>query len=111
MVAIVFLLSLNWHIICCNQANSVEDISEGSAWKPVHSDDFQSPTHIMLSVLADSGMQLCMMTFVSRVFACLGLLSPNCEAILAVVLVPYAFLGVVAGYVSACLCERTGILQ
>ena len=111
MVAMVFLLSLNWHIVCCNQPDSVENIPGRSAWKPVHSYDFHSPTRIMLSVLAGSGMQLCMMTFVSLLFACLGLLSPNCEAILTIVLVPYAFLGVVSEYVSVCLCKRTGVLQ
>ena len=44
-------------------------------------------------------------------FACLGFLSPNCKAPLTIVLVPYAFLGMVAGSVSACLHKRTGVLQ
>ena len=107
MVVMVFL----WCIMCGNQVESVESILEYSAWKPVHSDDFWSPTCIMLLALANIGMHLCMMTLVSLVFVCLGFLSPDCEAILIIVLVLYAFLGMVAGYVSACLCKRTGVLQ
>ena len=61
----------------------------------------------MLSVLAGSRMQLCMMTLVSLVFVCLGFLSPNCEAILTTVLVLYVFLGMVAEYVSACPYKTT----
>ena len=94
VVAMVFLCSLHWHIMCCNQAKSVEDIPEGFVWKPVHGDEFLPPTHIMLSVLAGTGMQLCMMTLVSLMFACLGFLSlvPNCEALLITVLVLNVFL-------------------
>lgn len=99
MVAIVFLWSLCLHIMCCNQAEFVKHIPEGSAWKPVYGEEFWSPTHITLSVLAGTGMQLCMMTLVSLVFACLGFLSPNCEAILTTVLVSYVFLGMMAEYV------------
>ena len=45
------------------------------------------------------------------VFACLGFLSPNCKAPLTILFVPYAFLGMVAESVSACLHKRTGVLQ
>ena len=41
----------------------------------------------------------------------LGFLSPNCEAILTIVLVLCAFLGMVAGYVSACPYKRTGVFK
>ena len=49
-------------------------------------------------------------TVVSLVFAFLGFLSPNCEAILTTVLTLYVFLSMVAGYISACLYKRT-VLQ
>ena len=45
------------------------------------------------------------------VFACLGFLSPNCKSPLTILFVPYAFLGIVAESVSACLHKRTGVLQ
>ena len=111
MVAKVSLWSPHWCIMCGNQVESVEGVPEYSAWKPVCSDDFWSPTCIMLSVLAGTGMQLCMMTLVSLVFACLGFLSPNCKAILTIVLALYAFLGMVAGYVSACLNASTKVQE
>ena len=60
----------------------------------------------MLSVLAGTGLQLCMMTLVSLVFACLGFLSPNCEAILTNVLVLYVFLDMVAGYMFLLACTK-----
>ena len=52
MVAMVFLCSPHCWIMCGNQVESVEGILECSAWEPVRSDDFRSPTRIMLSVLA-----------------------------------------------------------
>ena len=74
---------------------------------------FRPPTHIMLlSVSAGTGVQICIMTLVSLVFACLGFLSPpNRGALMTTVLVLYVFLGMVAGYVSARLYKTMGGLQ
>ena len=110
MVAMVYLWSPHWCIMCGNQAESVKGILEHCLWKPVCGDESRLPTHIMLSVLAGTGMQLCMMILVSLVFSCLGFLSPNCIAILTTVLVLYVFLGMVAKYFSPCLYKRT-VLQ
>ena len=58
-------------------------------------------------------MQLCIITLVSLVLACLDFLSPNpnCEVILITVLLLDVFLGMMPGYVSACLCKSTGVSQ
>ena len=63
--------------MCYNQTESVEDIPEGFAWKPIHGDKFWPPTHV-LSVSAGTGMQLCMMTLVSLVFTFLST-NPNAK--------------------------------
>ena len=65
----------------------------------------------MLSVSAGAGIQLCMMTFVSLVFACLGFLSPNCKVLLTTLLVLNVFLGIMARYVAARFYKRTEVLQ
>ena len=82
-------------------------------WKLVHGDVFRPPTHIMLlSVSVGTGVQICIMTLVSLVFACLGFLSPpNRGALMTTVLVLYVFLGLVSGYVSARLYKTMGGLQ
>ena len=90
-----------------------EDIQEDFGWKLVHGDVFRPPTNIMLlSVSAGTGVQICIMTLVSLLFACLGFLSPpNRGALMTTVLVLYVFLGVVSGYVSARLYKTMGGLR
>lgn len=90
-----------------------EDIQEDFGWKLVHGDVFRPPTMIMLlSVSAGTGVQICIMTLVSLLFACLGFLSPpNRGALMTTVLVLYVFLGVVSGYVSARLYKTMGGLR
>ena len=61
MVAMVFLWSMQWHIMYWNLAVSIEDLPEGFVWKPVHGDEFWPPAH-MLSISVGTEMQLCMMT-------------------------------------------------
>ena len=95
MVAIVLLGSLHWHIMYCNQAESVEDIPEGFEWTPFHGDVFQ-PSMSIMSASAGTGMQMYMMTLVSLVFACLGFLSPpNWEALMTTALVLYSMCSLV----------------
>ncbi|XP_065888892.1 transmembrane 9 superfamily member 2-like [Dysidea avara] len=113
MVAMVLLRSLHRDIMRYNQAESAEDIQEDFGWKLVHGDVFRPPTNIMLlSVSAGTGVQICIMTLVSLLFACLGFLSPpNRGALMTTVLVLYVFLGVVSGYVSARLYKTMGGLR
>ena len=63
-----------------------------------------------MSVSANIGMQLCMMTLVSLVFICLGFLFPYCEALLATMLALYVILGMMPGYIFAYLYKTTGVL-
>ena len=68
VVALVFSWSLHWHIMCCNQADSVKDIPKGFGWKLVNGDEFWPPTHIMLSVSPGIGMlHLCMILVLTQV--------------------------------------------
>ena len=56
---------------------------------------------------------VCHSVLSNTLLACLGFLSPNpsCEVLLIPVLVLNVFLGMEAGFISACLCKRTGVSQ
>ena len=80
-----------------------EDVQEDSGWKLVHGDVFRPPpSPLLLSVFLGNGAQLFIMTGITIVFALLGFLSPSNRGSLGTaVLVLYAVLGSVGGYVSA----------
>lgn len=85
-----------------NSVNIDDDIQEESGWKLVHGDVFRPPKHkLLLSVLVGSGVQLFIMTFVTILFALLGLLSPsNRGALSTVMFILYAIFGFVGSFVS-----------
>ena len=80
-----------------------EDVQEDSGWKLVHGDVFRPPpSPLLLSVFLGNGAQLFLMTGITIAFALLGFLSPSNRGSLGTaVLVLYAVLGSVGGYVSA----------
>ena len=83
--------------------DAIEDVQEDSGWKLVHGDVFRSPpSPLLLSVFLGNGAQLFLMTALTIAFALLGFLSPSNRGSLGTaVLILYAILGAVGGYVAA----------
>ena len=110
MVAMIMLRTLHKDIARYNQMDNSEDAQEEFGWKLVHGDVFRPPRKgMMLAVLNGNGVQICCMTVITLVFACLGFLSPaNRGALMTCSLVLYVCLGTPAGYVSARLYKMFG---
>lgn len=87
-----------------NGTSVVEDgVQEDSGWKLVHGDVFRTPSRpLLLSVLTGNGAQLFVMAGFTICFALLGFLSPSNRGSLGTIMILlYAVLGFVGGYVSA----------
>ncbi|ROV95256.1 hypothetical protein VPNG_08951 [Cytospora leucostoma] len=87
-----------------NGTSVVEDgVQEDSGWKLVHGDVFRTPSRpLLLSILTGNGAQLFVMTGFTICFALLGFLSPSNRGSLGTIMILlYAVLGFVGGYVSA----------
>lgn len=99
----VLLRALRKDIAKYNEVDLSEDIQEDSGWKLVHGDVFRSPKNAMLfSIFLGSGAQLFTMFGVTLIFAVLGFLSPSNRGALATVMILlYAFFGVIGGYISS----------
>jgi transmembrane 9 superfamily protein 2/4 len=84
------------------QALSPMEQQEETGWKLVHGDVFRPPTRgSCFSVVIGTGVQLLCMVLFTMVFAILGFLSPsNRGGLMTALLMLFAFMGVVAGYVS-----------
>ena len=115
MVSVVLLRALKKDIERYNRLDySLDDLSgtsaavedgvqEDSGWKLVHGDVFRSPPHpLILALLLGNGAQLFIMAGITLLFALLGFLSPSNRGFLATsVLLLYAVMGFVGGYVSS----------
>lgn len=110
MVAMILLRTLHKDIARYNQIDSGEDAQEEFGWKLVHGDVFRPPRKgMLLSVLIGSGVQLCSMTGITLVFACLGFLSPaNRGALMTCALVLFVCLGTPAGYTASRIYKSFG---
>jgi len=82
---------------------NAEDLKE-FGWKSVHADIFRPPSFspLLLSCACGTGAQILAMSFLTIIFSIMGFLSPsNRGALLMAVLLLYATMGGIAGYVTA----------
>jgi len=82
---------------------NAEDFKE-FGWKSVHADVFRPPSFspLLLSCACGTGAQILAMSFLTIIFSIMGFLSPsNRGALLMAVLLLYATMGGIAGYVTA----------
>ena len=112
MVAVILMRTLRRDFSKYNRVDvDPEDLQEETGWKLVHKDVFRPPPYAwLLSALAGTGAQLFCMTYVVLIVACLGFLAPsNRGSLFTAMLVFFVFLGMYAGYVSACLLKLWGM--
>lgn len=105
MVAMIMLRTLHRDIAKYNEMATAEDSAEETGWKLVHGDVFRKPRHSkFLAVSVGSGVQVIGMCGITLVLALLGFLSPmHRGALLQAMMFLYTFMGVFAGYTTACL--------
>eukprot|EP00929_Paragymnodinium_shiwhaense_P067224 TRINITY_DN33847_c0_g2_i1.p1 TRINITY_DN33847_c0_g2~~TRINITY_DN33847_c0_g2_i1.p1 ORF type:complete len:644 (-),score=149.98 TRINITY_DN33847_c0_g2_i1:286-2145(-) len=107
MVAMILLRTLHRDITKYNELTTKEEAAEETGWKLVHGDVFRKPVHSTLyCVSVGTGVQILGMSFVTLVFALLGLLSPARRgALLQCMMLIFTFMGIFAGYTSARFCK------
>lgn len=100
ILSMIIIRSLRRDIAKYNREDEPEEAIEETGWKLVHGDVFRPPKHTdMLVVLIGTGLQLLTMSFITIVFAMLGMLSPSYRgALVTSSLFLYCFMGLVAGY-------------
>ncbi|KAJ6994081.1 transmembrane 9 superfamily member 10-like [Populus alba x Populus x berolinensis] len=105
MVAMIMLRTLYRDISKYNQLQTQEEAQEETGWKLVHGDVFRPPTNSdLLCVYVGTGVQFFGMILVTMIFAALGFLSPsNRGGLMTAMLFLWVFMGLFAGYASACL--------
>lgn len=114
MVAMILVRTLTKDIHKYNRVMTDEekaDEADEKGWKLVHADVFRAPTTypMIFCVTAGTGLQITICAFFLIVFAALGFLSPaNRGSIMIALLLMFALLGVVAGFVSARLYKAFG---
>mmetsp|Transcript_20745 Transcript_20745/g.37739 ORF Transcript_20745/g.37739 Transcript_20745/m.37739 type:complete len:620 (-) Transcript_20745:58-1917(-) len=101
MVAMILLRTLHRDIAYYNDM-SKEEAAEETGWKLVYGDVFRKPPHFVpLVVSVGSGMQLLGMSVVTMGLSLIGLLSPSHRGnILQSLLLLFAIMGMLAGYVA-----------
>jgi len=102
MVAMILVRALNKDILTYNDLDQ-EEAREETGWKLVHGDVFRPPRFSsLLSVMVGTGAQILCCASVIILFAVLGFLSPsNRGGLMTAMLFVLAFMGCVAGFVSA----------
>ncbi|CAA2965678.1 transmembrane 9 superfamily member 9-like [Olea europaea subsp. europaea] len=105
MVAMIMLRTLYRDISKYNQLETQEEAQEETGWKLVHGDVFRPPANSdLLCVYVGNGVQFFGMIVVTMIFASLGFLSPsNRGGLMTAMLLLWVFMGLFAGYASACL--------
>ncbi|KAJ4958526.1 hypothetical protein NE237_025637 [Protea cynaroides] len=105
MVAMIMLRTLYRDISNYNQLDTQEEAQEETGWKLVHGDVFRAPSNSeLLCVYVGTGFQFFGMLLVTMIFALLGFLSPsNRGGLMTAMLLLWVFMGLFAGYFSACL--------
>eukprot|EP00249_Psilotum_nudum_P014615 c24917_g1_i1 orf=406-2349(+) len=105
MVAMIMMRTLYQDIARYNQLETQEEAQEETGWKLVHADVFRPPNNAgLLCVYVGTGVQFLGMTIVTMIFALFGFLSPaNRGALMTAMLLLWVFMGLFAGYASACL--------
>ncbi|KAJ6925186.1 transmembrane 9 superfamily member 10-like [Populus alba x Populus x berolinensis] len=105
MVAMIMLRTLYRDISKYNQLQTQEEAQEETGWKLVHGDVFRPPTNSdLLCVYVGTGVQFFGMILVTMIFAALGFLSPsNRGGLMTAMLFLWVFMGLFAGYATACL--------
>eukprot|EP00668_Euglena_longa_P015985 GGOE01020181.1.p1 GENE.GGOE01020181.1~~GGOE01020181.1.p1 ORF type:complete len:639 (-),score=223.00 GGOE01020181.1:442-2358(-) len=107
MVAMILLRALHKDFNRYNNPDNEDEKQEETGWKVVHSDVFREPPHAsLLAIYAGTGSQLLGMAVVTILFACLGFLSPARRgSLMTAMLMLYALMGSLAGYVTATLAK------
>jgi len=102
MVAMILLRTLHRDIAYYNDM-SKEEAAEETGWKLVYGDVFRKPSYfVFLAVSVGSGVQLLGMSIVMMALSLVGLLSPSHRGnILQSLLLLFAIMGAVGGYVAA----------
>lgn len=100
ILSMIIIRSLRRDIAKYNREDEPEEAIEETGWKLVHGDVFRPPKNTdMLVILIGTGIQLFTMSFITIVFAMLGMLSPSYRgALVTSSLFLYCFMGLVAGY-------------
>ncbi|KAK8801937.1 hypothetical protein WA158_006332 [Blastocystis sp. Blastoise] len=107
MVGLILLRTLYQDFARYNRLAVDEDLEserEDSGWKMLHADVFRAPESnpMLLTVTIGSGLQVCMMIFITLILALCGFSNPEHRGtMLNIILFSYILLGYFAGYISA----------
>eukprot|EP00906_Rhabdomonas_costata_P007205 RCo010364 len=107
MVAMILLRALHKDFNRYNNPENEDEAQEETGWKVLHADVFRTPENAnFLAAYIGAGSQLLGMSFITLIFALLGLLSPARRgALLTAMLVLYALMGSLAGFTSAVMAK------
>lgn len=107
VLAMILLRALRRDIARYNAVKTDDERSSERGWKLVHGDVFRKPRWAkLLAVSVGAGAQLLGMSIFCMIFAVLGLLSPAYRGgLLQTMMLLFTFMSVVAGYISARLCQ------
>eukprot|EP00927_Polykrikos_kofoidii_P053217 TRINITY_DN4747_c0_g5_i1.p1 TRINITY_DN4747_c0_g5~~TRINITY_DN4747_c0_g5_i1.p1 ORF type:complete len:616 (-),score=50.12 TRINITY_DN4747_c0_g5_i1:384-2231(-) len=103
LIGVILLRTIHRDIIRYNVLATEEETREDTGWKLVHGDVFRRPRFSkLLAVCVGTGCQILGMSVVTLFFALFGLVSPaHRGALLQSMMLLYAFMGVLAGYVAS----------
>lgn len=103
ILTMIIVRTLRRDIAKYNRDEDIEDTLEETGWKLVHGDVFRPPRHPKLfCALIGSGIQIFFMSFITILFAMLGMLSPSSRgALMTAAIFLYVFMGLIAGFFSA----------
>ncbi|XP_013404987.1 transmembrane 9 superfamily member 4 isoform X2 [Lingula anatina] len=113
ILTMIIIRTLRRDIARYNKDEEFEDTLEESGWKLVHGDVFRPPRHNKLfAALVGSGVQIFCMSFVTVVFAMMGMLSPASRgALMTAAIFLFMFMGVIGGFFSGRLYKTMKGLQ
>lgn len=111
MVAIILMRALHKDLRRYNaDPEEQEHEQEERGWKLIYGDVFRTPSYPSLfATVVGSGVQMYAMSLLTIVFAALGFLSPaNRGALMTTLVLLFVFMGIFAGYYSACCYKMFG---
>jgi transmembrane 9 superfamily protein 2/4 len=106
-VAVILMRALHRDFNRYNNPDNDNEAQQEVGWKVVHGDVFRDPKYpSLLACYAGTGSQLLGMSAITIFFACFGFLSPARRgALMTTMLVLYAVMGFLGGYVTAVLAK------
>ena len=107
MVAMILLRALHKDFNRYNNPENEDEAQEETGWKLIHGDVFREPKYPgLLACYVGTGSQMLGMSLVTLTFACMGFLSPARRGgLMTAMLVLYALMGVLGGFVAAILAK------